>query len=226
MQIDGIKGPLSTTLKIVTLFKGFASVPALFRAQTKLNTGTKQMPNQARKTSMLVGENSLTWLKNAAMKSTYKSEPCVKHLGHMGCPSETCSFPPKRGLLIGVLDSVTLKWRHSGPKVKMSLAWGETNLWGEWDSSSVSATNSQPSALLPTSPPPATLQTGIGIPLYFLLLPWTPKIRLFTRKWMREALLCFVLVCVFLLQWTAIQFRHLKGKKWSHELISLRNLRI
>lgn len=154
MQIDGIKGPLSTTLKIVTLFKGFASVPALFRAQTKLNTGTKQMPNQARKTSMLVGENSLTWLKNAAMKSTYKSEPCVKHLGHMGCPSETCSFPPKRGLLIGVLDSVTLKWRHSGPKVKMSLAWGETNLWGEWDSSSVSATNSQPSALLPTSPPP------------------------------------------------------------------------
>lgn len=84
-------------LKIITLFKEIASISTLSRTQTKPNTVTKQIPNQAHKTSVLVVEKSIILIKTCSNEINMQNKPCA-NLCNRGPPSETFSFIPKRSL--------------------------------------------------------------------------------------------------------------------------------
>ena len=87
-------------------------------------------------------ESIITLINKCSYEINIQIKPCVKNQQNRGCPQESYRFCPKRGPLIFLSDSVTLKWRTSGPNRELWIAWGDTTLQGKWVSGSVSATNS------------------------------------------------------------------------------------
>lgn len=104
----------STKLKIITLFKEISSISTLSRTQTKPNAVTKQMPNQARKTSVLVVEKSIILIKNCSNEinmQNWSHKPTCE----IGALHQKPVVFFQRGAFDIFSDSVTLKWMNSVP---------------------------------------------------------------------------------------------------------------